>query len=154
MRIAWLVAAVVVVGGCKKEAAPPAPGGPASTAELDALWKLAPADAQFGIVASPHALVMTQHAWDDIMKFIAATPDLAPVLAEIRAELTAELGTADLQWSAIGWTDTKGAAAFELEDKKLLLVLPVVDEAKWKAVRAQQKHPDKLTCQQTHGVYA
>ncbi|MEO8548644.1 MAG: hypothetical protein ABI678_01675 [Kofleriaceae bacterium] len=153
MRIAWLVAAVVAVGGCKKDAAQ-APGGPASTADLDALWKLAPADALFGVVASPRALVMTQHAWDDVVKFMAATPDLAPVLTEMRAELTKELGTADLQWSAIGWTDTKGVAIFQLANKKALMVLPVVDEPKWKALLAKQKHPDEMKCQQTHGVYA
>lgn len=153
MRLAWLVAVVALVA-CKKDAAVPAPGGPASTADVDALWKLAPDDATFGIVASPRALVLAQHAWDDVLKFYSAMPEAASAIAEMREELTKELGTADLQWSAIGWSDTKGAAAFELAGKKTLLILPVTDEAKWQAVMAKQKHPDKLTCQQTHGVYA
>ena len=155
MRTAWWVVAVALAAaGCKKDAGQAAPGGPASTADLDALWKLAPDDVLFGVVASPRALAMSQHAWTDVVKFMEATPDLAPALAELRAELTKELGTADLQWSAIGWTDTKGAAAFQLGNKKSLFVLPVTDEAKWKALLAKQKHPDELKCQQTHGVYA
>lgn len=62
MRTHRLVCLVAVLG-CKKQPAAPgveAPAAPASTAEQDALWQLAPDGAQIGVVGSPRGLAMIE----------------------------------------------------------------------------------------------
>ncbi|MEO8846320.1 MAG: hypothetical protein ABI591_26880 [Kofleriaceae bacterium] len=156
MRIAWLVLALVA---CHKEAT--APGGPASTAEVDALWKLAPEGAVIGAVASPQAMQMAEHGYSDVTKFLGAIPEVAPALAKLAADMKRDLGTDLLTFDAIGMSSKKGGIAlFMTSDKRGLMVLPVADRDKFlKAIHGTKGDQvdtfarDKTVCETTHGVY-
>ncbi|HEY1812493.1 MAG TPA: hypothetical protein VGG74_09120 [Kofleriaceae bacterium] len=128
----------------------------ASTAEQDALWKLAPAGTKLGIVVSPRGVAMLEHAWADVRAFIAATPELAPMLVK----LANVVGTPDLSLASFGLTATKGAALFMLGPDDGVLVVPLADrDAFIAATHATKGDPvdtiDKdMLCTTTHGVYA
>src|SRR5580704_16695032 len=93
---------LLLIAGCHRDGGPAAP---VSTADQDALWKLAPDGTVLGIVASPRALAMTEHAWGDVRAFMGATPELAPMLVKIGAVL----GTPDLTFASVGLSATKAA---------------------------------------------
>ncbi|HEY6038858.1 MAG TPA: hypothetical protein VIV58_31465 [Kofleriaceae bacterium] len=151
MRFAWVVAVVAVVGlGCKKDSSP-SPGDPASTAEVDALWKLAPEGVTFGMVLSPRGMTMVEHAYGDVMSFLAATPDLAPQLAEMHEALTKAIGAGDFSWQALGISTQKGAAIFALPGKKGILLVSVGDQAKLDSLI---KKSGDMTCKTVQGMYA
>ena len=151
MRTACLIALVVAAGGCKKDSSP-SPGAPASTAEVDALWKLAPEGANFGMVLSPRGMTMAEHAYGDVMKFLSATPDLAPQLAKFHATLTAGIGAPDFSWQALGISTQRGAAIFALPAHKGVILVAVSDQAKLdKLVHAADAD---LTCKTVQGMYA
>lgn len=150
MRFAWVAVVIAVVGlGCKKDSAP-SPGAPASTAEIDALWKLAPEGVTFGMVLSPRGMTMVEHAYGDVMKFLSATPELAPQLAQMHAALTKAIGAGDLSWQALGVSPQKGAAIFALPHRKGILVVSVSDQAKLDSL---MKKSD-MTCKSVQGMYA
>ena len=149
MRFAWIAVVIAVVGfGCKKDS--PSPGAPASTAEIDALWKLAPEGVTFGMVLSPRGMTMVEHAYGDVMKFLAATPDLAPQLAQMHAALTKAIGAGDLSWQALGISPQKGAAVFALPGKKGIVLVSVSDRAKLDGLMKQSD----MTCKTVQGMYA
>jgi hypothetical protein len=133
-----------------------APAAPVSTAEQDALWKLAPAGTKLGVVVSPRGVAMLDHAWADVRAFIAATPELAPMLVK----LANVVGTPDLSLASFGLTATKGAAMFVLGHEQVVIVVPLGDRDKFlAAVHGTKGEPtdmvDKNTaCATTHGVYA
>lgn len=151
---AWVVAVVAVTlnTGCKKDSTS-SPAAPPSTVEVDALWKLAPDGALFGMVMSPRGMMMAEHAYTDVMKFLEATPELASQLKDMHAELTKELGSPDFSWSALGISTEKGAAMFLLPDKKMLTMFAVSDKAKLDKLVHEGKGKD-VTCKDSHGVYA
>src|SRR5450432_3363754 len=156
MRIAWLL---LILAACHKDAGAPAPGGPANTADLDNLWKLAPEGVRFGMVASPRALQMTEHAWSDIHAYLAATPEMAPVMKQMSDELTKKLGTDQLSFQALGLSTTKGGAVFMRDDKRGFVVVPLGDRDKFLKVAKGTKGdktdtlgPDTI-CETTHDVY-
>ena len=160
MRTAWLLIAVVWVVwvGCHKEAA--APGGPTSTNEIDALWKLAPEGTAFGGVASPAALTYVEHAYGDVSKFLGAIPEVAPAFAKMQESMKKELGTEVLTFDAVGMSTQKGIAVFMRADKRGVVILPVTDRDKFmKIVKGTKGEPfdtfphDKTVCETTHGVY-
>jgi Tfp pilus assembly protein PilE len=155
MRTACWIALVVAVVGCKKESASPtaSPGAPASTAEVDALWKLAPEGANFGMVVSPRGMTLVEHAWGDVMKFLEATPDLAPQLAEMRAELTKQIGAGEFSWQALGVSTQKGAAVFALAGHKGVVLVSVADQAKLDKLIHANGTSD-MTCKTVQGMYA
>ena len=156
MRGARVWVAVLVAAACHKSADAPASEGPSSTADQDALWKLAPNDAMFGVIASPRALAMIEHAWGDVRALMAATPELAPALVKIGAMFT----TPDLSFASFGLTATKGAALFMISATKGIAILPVGDRDKFLAAThgmrgsAADKLDSDVTCTETHGVYA
>ncbi len=163
MRSAWILIALATA--CHKDAVAPTsgtggtPGVPASTADVDALWKLAPSGALFGVVASPRALQLSEHAWADVTKFLDTMPELAPQMKQLRGKLTAALGAPDLSFAAAGMTNQHGGAFFMLPGKKGLLILPVADRDTFlKIAHGTKGDPsDKvsdMTCKTTHGVYA
>jgi Tfp pilus assembly protein PilE len=157
MRIAWLLLALAA---CHKDSTP-APGGPASTAEVDALWKLAPDGTAFGVVASPKAMQMFEHGYGDVTKFLGSIPELAPPLAKLTADMKRDLGTDVLTFDAVGMSSTKGGIAlFMRADKRGVVVLPVTDRDKFlKLVHGTKGEPadtfnhDKTVCMTTHGFY-
>ena len=96
MRMRSLVVAAVLVGGCKKDKAgtppPPAPKAPVSTAEQDALWKLAPDGAIVGIVVSSRGLSSLESGWLAVRNLIQTAPELARAAAEMSEKLTSVFG--------------------------------------------------------------
>jgi hypothetical protein len=129
---------------------------PVSTADQDALWKLAPDGAVLGIVATPRALGMVEHAWGDVRAFMGATPELAPILVKIGAAV----GAPDLSLASVGLTATKGAAVFFVGPGKAIAIVPLADRDKFlAAVHGMKGEPAdtidvRTTCRTTHGVYA
>src|SRR3569832_1627173 len=149
MRFAWVAVVIAVVGfGRKKNT--PSPGAPASTAEIDALWKLAPEGVTFGSVLPPRGMTMVEHAYGDVMKLLAATPDLAPQLAQMHAALTKAIGAGDLPWQALGISPQKGAAVFGLPGKMCIVLVSVSDRAKLDGLMKQSD----MTCKTVQGMYA
>ena len=132
-----------------------APNAPVSTVDQDALWRLAPDGAVFGMVASPRALAMTDHAWVDVRRLLATAPELATTLAEVDLVLGA-----DPSLASFGLSSTKGGALFVVEGSKLIAIVPVGDRAKFlAAVHGTKGEPADtigahMTCTTTHGVYA
>ena len=115
------------------------------------MWKLAPDGVLFGVVVSPRGMTMVEHAYTDVMKFLSATPDLAPQLAEMHAALTNELGAGDFSWQALGISTQKGAAMFALPGHKGILLVSVGDQAKLdKLVKAS----GDMSCKTVQGMYA
>lgn len=106
---------VVVLGllavGCKKNATSGGGGvvgPPASTADADALWALAPDGATVGIVVSPRAVAMVEHAWLDVRSLLATAPELASINQMLGTELTEAFGKPDVKLADVGLTPTKG----------------------------------------------
>src|SRR5580704_5620316 len=144
---------LLLIAGCHRDGGPAAP---VSTADQDALWKLAPDGTVLGIVASPRALAMTEHAWGDVRAFMGATPELAPMLVKIGAVL----GTPDLSFASVGLSATKGGALFVLGPETAVEIVPLGDRDKFLAAVHGMKG-DKTdsfdahtTCMTTYGVYA
>lgn len=155
---AWILILVAVVA-CKNGGGDSRRGEPSSTADVDALWKLAPAGTMVGVVASPRALQMFEHAVLDIRTFITKAPDLASVAAEIEKELSKLPTGQDLRYAAMGLSTEKGAAVF-IGKSGEVVILPVVDRDKFLAfmhgTRGDKEDliPDGGMCTQIHGVYA
>ena len=144
------IAALLVVAGCHREAA-------RSSAEADALWALAPDGTTVGFVATPRAITMTEHALQDIRKFLAAAPELAPLKEELDQALAdAKLGSGTL--ADLGMAPGKGMATFAAGDDQIS-ILPVVDRDKFVAFAKGTKGSDsdtidKATCKTVRGFYA
>ncbi|MEO6777362.1 MAG: hypothetical protein ABI467_30825 [Kofleriaceae bacterium] len=145
--------ALIAVVGCK-QASTSSPAAPASTAEVDALWKLAPDGATLGMVVSPRGMTLVEHGYTGVMTFLEGTPELEPQLADVRAELTKGIGAADFSWQALGLSTQKGAAMFMLPGKKGLLLVTVSDKAKFDKLIHQGKKAQDLVCKDAHGMYA
>ena len=145
---------LLALAGCHDKSSAPAVAMP--TADQDALWKLAPDGAIFGMVASSRALQMSEHAWSDVRAFMGATPELAPVLVQIGAAL----GAPDLAPASFGLTTTKGAALFFIGPGKAVAIVPVADRDTFMTAVHGTRGPttdwiDKNTaCTITRGVYA
>ncbi len=148
----WLVtglALALAVVACKKDKSSSSssttsgPSAPASTAELDALWAKAPDNAMIGIVASPRAIAMMDHAWHDMHAFLKAIPQFAPVEQEMTAEL-AKVGLApDFTFADVGIGPAKGGAVFVADDgKAMFAIIPVVDRDKFVAKAKGTKGAD------------
>jgi type IV pilus assembly protein PilA len=136
MRMHWLACLVAVVG-CKKEPAAPgveAPAAPASTAEQDALWQLAPDGAQIGIVGSPRGLAMLERGAVAIDAALASAPDLAALHSKVLEVWTHATGSSTLGLAALGLSANQGFAMFGSDDDKAVLVLPVVDRDRFVAL--------------------
>jgi Tfp pilus assembly protein PilE len=152
----WLVV-VALVAACKKDSTPsvsqaaiPSPGAPASTAELDALWAKAPAGAIGGFVVSPRALTMLEHGWTDVHAFLKQVPQFAPAEAEMGKEL-AKIGlSTDFTLADFGLAPGKGFAVFFVPSGGGVMLLPVVDRAKFEA----KTKDGKLECKPIDGWLA
>jgi type II secretory pathway pseudopilin PulG len=164
MRMRSLVVAALLVGGCKKDKAAqpsPAPGPkpPASTAEQDALWKLAPDGAIVGVVASPRALTSLENGWLAVRKLIATSPEMARAATRIENDLTKAFGSSNVTLADAGLGPAKGAAMFAFEDKGELVIVPLVNRDKFLQVTKGTKGADAdtigdHTCKTVQGVYA
>lgn len=145
----WL-AIVAIAGGCHKQSAPapaPAPGpgptAPASTAELDALWAKAPDGAMVGIVASPRAIGMAEHAWHDVHAFLKSLPDFAPAEQAMTEELAKHGLAPDFAFADLGLGPAKGGAFFAVDDGRgMIAIVPLVDRDKLLATLKGTKGAD------------
>src|SRR5262245_50581207 len=131
-----------------------APIAPVATTDQDALWKLAPDGAVFGMVVSPRALALADPAWADVRGLLGTAPQLAAGLAELELMLGGQASLASL-----GLTATKGGAVFVVEAGKVIAIVPLGDRTKFlAAAHGTQRDPvdtlDDMTCTTTHGVYA
>ncbi|CAN5595806.1 hypothetical protein BH11MYX1_BH11MYX1_09200 [soil metagenome] len=158
MRVALGLVAVVAVG-CHKESGPPAPSGPASTSEQDALWKLAPRGALGGMVVSSHGLQMIEHAWGDLDTLVHGSPDLADLAKKMDDQLLRSTGQTKPSFAALGISTAKGGAVFITADKTPVTIIPVADRDLFlKLVHGTKgDKTDKLdqdtTCQMMNGNY-
>jgi type II secretory pathway pseudopilin PulG len=163
MRRYWVVVAAIAVVGCKKDKAaspPPAPAKtPLSTAEQDALWKLAPDGTQVGIVISSRAITTVEAGWLAAKQAAATAPELAKNLAKLDAKLIERFGSANVKLADVGLAPGKGAALFKLDGNDEIVIVPVADRDKFLAVTKGTKGTDSdtiddHTCKTVKGVYA
>lgn len=134
MRSVWL-AGLLVVCGCKHEGNAPTTPAPASGADLDALWRLAPEGASVGFVVSPRGVAMVERAAAAIQALLAAAPELAPARNALSQALTQGLGSSNLALAELGLTATKGFALFggDPHHDDAMFVFPVADRARFLA---------------------
>jgi hypothetical protein len=167
MRAMWLVA-LAIAGACKGDGAKPvtkvaqpteAPRASFSTAELDAMWALAPETARFGVVVAPSGLAKLERAYAVIEK-LAAAPELAEARAQMETTIAELFGTKSFSFAAAGMSTTQSWAYFQLINDETITILPVVDRDKFLAARGGTKGADGLdtlgvqTCKTVKGVYA
>jgi type IV pilus assembly protein PilA len=162
MRANTLLAVALAFTACKKKSAdtpPPSAGPPASTADQDALWKLAPDGAFAGGVVSPAALTRLEAGYNAVTKTINAVPEMAPLKAQLDQELQEALGTSTASLAALGFTSKPGIAFFATGEDEVIAILPVADRDKFLAVTKGTKGTDsdtikRATCKTVKGVYA
>ena len=151
-----LLVGLLVVVGCHKGSQQ----GGSSPKEADALWALAPEGTTIGVVATPRALAMAEHGWQDVHTFVEKAPELAPVARQMDdrlRELTG--GAADLKLADYGLTSEKGGALFVLGPERVVMIVPVADRDKFLAKAGGTKgsdadHLKHATCKTVKGVYA
>jgi type II secretory pathway pseudopilin PulG len=135
MRATWLIG-LVVLACCKREPVVPlseTPAGVASTTEQDALWKLAPAGASLGLVASPRGIAMAERYLAGSAAVQAAAPELASMFRPFDDLLREAIGTPRPVLAEFGLTHDKGFAMFTAQDDSTVVVVPVVDRDKFVA---------------------
>jgi hypothetical protein len=148
------VVALLVIGGCHKL---PSSG---STTDADALWALAPAGTKAGIVITPRAARMIEHAWHDVHAFIKTAPELAPLTATLDSAVASLGAGPELDLGALGISTDRGAAVFYMGGDQGLLVVPVVDRDKFLAKVHGTKGSDvdrieeDFVCKPIKNVYA
>ena len=150
-----LLVALLLVVGCHKASSPTA-----SPKDADALWALAPEGTQLGIVATPRALAMLEHGWQDVHAFVAKAPDLAPFAKMIDEQLQELTGAPDFKLADFGLTSEKGGAVFVIGPHQVVMVVPVADRDKFvakahgtKGSGGRQARPRDVQGQ-IRGVYA
>lgn len=159
----WLFLLALAPFGCKRDSSSSAgdgvtPRAPTSTAETDALWAMAPEGASFGVVISPRAVGMAEHAWQDVRALFAVAPELAVPNSLLSSEISAVFGKPDINLADVGLTPQKGAAFFVLGNGGGIAVVPVADRDKFLAATKGTKGTDtdtvgKATCKQIKDAY-
>lgn len=163
----WSLVAVLIVASCKGDKSPPPPASapmpvpraPSSTVEQDALWRLAPDAADFGIVASAQGVRSIENGFLAIKQLFHAAPDLKTAALELDVELRKVFGTSEVSLARYGMSPGKGMAVFHLTDGGEVLVLPVVNRAKFVAATKGTTASDgdvidDLICKTIKNVYA
>ena len=134
------IALVTAIAGCKKDkntsetspatGAAAAPADPAPERDGSALWKLAPAGTEAGVVVADGAGVELHRAFIAVASSLETLPMGAALIAELRSE-TAPLGVDPLRIDGLGGLGldlSRGAAVF-FAGGDPLVVLPVGDRA-------------------------
>ena len=157
MRAAIAAALLLSLGACKKDP----PRGPIpdakATAELDALWALAPEGALGGMVLSSRGLESLEWGAGMLQSAVASAPDLAEHKRRLDELLRKTLGTTALTRAELGLTKGGGAALFAVGEGGVL-VLPVGDRAKFLGRVRGTQGPDgdrvgPLLCKPAQGRY-
>ena len=156
----WLIV-LALVSACHKEGSsggPPAPAPPASPAGPDALWAMAPDGATLGVVVTPRAIAMADHALADIRAGLHAAPELAAMSAKVDAALTEAFGSPTGGFAAAGIAPAKGGAFFVTSSSETVLIVPLGDRDKFLAKvhgtkGKDEDKTDKETCKTVRGYY-
>ena len=135
MRAAVLIGLIVAVG-CKKD--PPSgslgwPISPVSTAEQDALWKLAPEGATAGVVASPRGVELVERGVLAARAALDAIPQLTSLSRQLADGLRGAIDSPNPTLAELGLTHDHGLAVFFTRDVPIAAVLPVGDRDKFLA---------------------
>jgi hypothetical protein len=163
----WIVLGVVAsAGACKKEkvastsvvGAVAMPSAPASTADADALWAMAPEGAAFGVVVSPRGVEMADGAIQTLQRHAANLPELQTLLAKMKEHLHSKLGTDELDLAALGLSHDKGFAAFGRDKHSGVMVFPVANLERFLEVTHAVKTPagpviEGMTCKTMKGYF-
>ncbi len=130
----WLLVVGLLISACKRTDAPalPVPEAPPSTTDQDALWKLAPDGLAKGVVASSRGLGLVERGFLSIQQLLTTSPELASVARELDAEIKKALGRRRFTLADLGMSSAKGFALFERTDGVEVLILPVVDRARFR----------------------
>jgi hypothetical protein len=126
----WVLVVLVVVA-CRGEVAKPLPVIAAPKPPAD-LWAMAPEGTVLGIAISPRGLKMLEHALDDVDRFLAEVPDLAPVRDMLQAAVVRTTGDKTVRVEDLGF-GPKGAAVFAIDRQHVVAILPVADRARFVA---------------------
>ena len=127
----FVASLLVALASCHESATPTAA---ISTAEVDALWALAPSDAIVGVVVSPRAIGMAEHGVQDIRAYLAAVPELALYDTLLGQKLLALTGKPTTLLADLGLAPGHGAALFVARNGASLAIVPVGDRDKFLAV--------------------
>ena len=140
MRSGWIGLALASTLACTSEApgkkpltAAPKPGAPApiDTTQIDALWKLAPSDAEIGLVFSGEALVTLDGVVGRYRQVAESIPGSGDLLRYFDGAQLILRGSA-ASYPDAGVDLARGGALF-LSGGKKLVIFPVVDRAKFVA---------------------
>jgi hypothetical protein len=147
-----LLLAVLVITGCHRASQLP-------MGDADALWSLAPEGARIGVVATPRALAMLEHGWQDLHAFVANAPELAPLAQQLDSRLQALTGASGLKLADLGLTADKGAAYFGTGPHDGVVIVPLADRDTFLAKLHGTKGSAADTiehgvCKTVKGVYA
>jgi hypothetical protein len=152
---------VLVVTSCSGEAplAPPSPAPPASTADQDALWRLAPADLTVGLVVSPQGLASAERGFLAIKQIFDTTLGLSYAAKELELQLRRFVNKSRITLATMGMSPNKGMAWFRHADGTEVAILPVVDPASFVTAfhGARAANGDVVgdyICKPLHDVYA
>lgn len=156
MRLPFVVAPIVALaalGGCE--------AGKSKLDEnrgdaVDALWGLAPAGTELGIVASPRAVGLAFRGIGAV-RGLTAQPDLAPAKEQFDAIAKAMFGSETATPQDAGFGDNKAFAMFATADG-VLGIMPVADRDKFMAAKkgTRGSAEDTLeanTCRELRGYY-
>ncbi|HEY3808127.1 MAG TPA: hypothetical protein VGL61_36355 [Kofleriaceae bacterium] len=155
----WLVL-LALVAACHNSTGP-SPNAPTSVAEQDALWKLAPDGAVYGIVASSQGIAQLEAAYSEVLKTLQQIPELQQIVTtQLAAELEKSIGTDKLTLAALGMSPGRGAALFMRADKRGIMILPVADRDKFLRITHGTKGADvdvvgkkDVQCKMREGFY-
>ncbi len=155
-----LVVLLFATVGCHK-ATDPAPSGPTSVGDQDALWKLAPEGTMVGVVASSQGLAQLEGAYTTVLATVQSIPELKPIMVDqLAAELRKSIGTDKLSLAALGLAPGRGAAMFMRADERGMLILPVADRDKFLQIAHGTKGTDvdtigkkDMQCKTRDGLY-
>jgi hypothetical protein len=155
-RLAWVTLTLIAgAAACSKGARDRGTAPP----DVDAMWAMAPAKADAGMVVSGRALALAEGALIRFEELGRASPELGALVGQLEQTLGAALpGGRVARWSDLGMAGDRGFAIFHLPGGAALLVTPVVDRAKFVAVtgaRADQDgdHVGADVCRSIGGRY-
>jgi hypothetical protein len=142
MRISLSVVALVLGAGCHNSTGP-SPNGPTSVVDQDALWKLAPEGAVYGVVASSQGIAQLEAGYTEVLATLQQVPELKQMVTEqLTADLEKSIGSDKLTLAALGLSPGRGAALFMRTDKRGIMILPVADRDKFLKVAHGTKGND------------
>lgn len=155
MRVAALGVLTLSLLACERDKTK---GAPASTQAQDALWALAPAGTELGLVATPRAFGLIDAATSRALRTVHSLPDQGELAKKLDDVLMDLFGTTQFDVASRGLTVEKGFAFFAPPGGKVA-ILPVIDRAKFIASVVGTTGTDTdtfsdFTCKTVQGVYA